>query len=60
MQFQPDSDIECTVDHAMRQCGGVRMTTDKLITNGMITTIQAIKFDSIGDFNYLMYTSRTT
>jgi hypothetical protein len=36
------------------------MTIDRLISDGAITTIQALKFDYIGDFDYLIYMSRSS
>ena len=42
----------------MRQCNGVRITTDRIFTEGKVTSIQAAKFDYLGDFNYIVYASR--
>ena len=36
------------------------MTIDRSISDGAITTMQAIKFDYVGDFNYLVYMSRSS
>jgi hypothetical protein len=58
VEFQPQDDVLCTVDHAMRQCNGVKLTADSLSTDDRVTQVQAAKFDYIGDFNYLIYASR--
>jgi hypothetical protein len=41
----------------MRQCNGVRLTTDRTSTDDFLQTVQAAKFDYLGDFNYLVYAS---
>jgi len=58
VQFQAAEDVLCTVDHTMRQCNGVRLTADRASSGGKLTSVQAAKFDYIGDFNYLVYASR--
>lgn len=58
VEFQPQDDVLCTVDHAMRQCNGVKLTSDSLSTDDRVTQIQAAKLDYIGDFDYLIYASR--
>lgn len=35
------------------------MTADSFSTDNRVSTIQAIKFDKIGDFNYMVYASRS-
>lgn len=42
----------------MRQCNGVRLSSDRSSSDGKLTSVQAAKFDFIGDFNYLIYASR--
>jgi len=59
VEFQPTDSILCNVDFTMRSCNGVTLTTDKLSTNGKITTIQVAKFDKIGDFDYMVYAERS-
>ena len=49
----------CSVDFASRQCNGVKMTADSFSTDNRVSTIQAIKFDKLGDFNYMVYASRS-
>ena len=39
VEFQPQDDVLCTVDHATRQCNGVKLTTDSELTNGKFTSI---------------------
>jgi hypothetical protein len=34
------------------------MTADSFSTDNRVSTIQAIKFDRIGDLNYMVYASR--
>ena len=60
VEFQPREDVLCTVDYATRQCNEVQLTADSEMTNGKITQMQAIKFNSLGDFNYLIYASTNT
>ena len=48
----------CHVDFSMRQCSGVRLSTDRLITDGKFTTVQVAKFDKVGDFAYMVYAER--
>lgn len=43
----------------MRQCNGVKLVTDKFYSSDTIKTIQAVKFDQIGDFQYMVYASRS-
>ena len=59
IEFQTSSSVLCQIDFAQRQCSGVKLTTDSAITDGKITQIQAAKFDKIGDFNYMVYASRS-
>ena len=56
VQFQPSDTVLCEVDFSLRQCNGVRMTADALVDKDSFKTIQAVKFDEIGDFNYMVYT----
>ena len=35
------------------------MTADSFSTDNRVSTIQAIKFDKLGDFNYMVYASRS-
>jgi hypothetical protein len=42
----------------MRQCNGVRLASDQFVDKDNYKTIQALKFDSVGDFNYMVYTRR--
>jgi len=42
----------------MRQCNGVKLTADHAIYDGRISQVQAVKFDYIGDYEYLIYASR--
>ena len=35
------------------------MTADSFITDNKMSTVQAIKFDKIGDFEYMVYASRS-
>ena len=49
----------CHVDHTSRQCNGVRMTADNFVSKDMYTTINAVKFDRIGDFDYMVYSRRS-
>jgi len=60
IEFQPEDDLLCTVDHAMRQCNGIKMTMDSLSSEGRVIQIQAAKLDVIGDFNYIVYASKST
>ena len=57
-EFQPSETIKCDVGFGMRQCNGVRLTADKILDGDRFATIQAMKFDRIGDFNYMVYTRR--
>jgi hypothetical protein len=50
--------VMCTVDYSNRQCNGVKMTADSFITDNRMSSVQAIKLDKIGDFNYMVYASR--
>jgi hypothetical protein len=59
VEFQPEDKVLCTVDHSMRQCNGVRMTTDNMIHDGLKEGIQAAKFDYLGDFTYIVYASKS-
>lgn len=34
------------------------LTTDNYMTDGLVQTIQALKFNKVGDFNYMIYASR--
>ena len=43
----------------MRQCNGVRLTTDRIYSEERLLTVQASKFDFIGDFSYLVFASRS-
>jgi hypothetical protein len=47
------------VDYTERQCNGVKMTSDSFYTDNKMSTVQAIKFDKIGDFEYMVYASRS-
>ena len=58
VEFQPQDDVLCTVDHSMRQCNGVKLTADSASTGGRLVQTQAVKFDYLGDFDYLVYASR--
>jgi len=58
VEFQPTDTVKCIVDHTLRQCNGVKLITDSLYTDGEVKNIQAIKFDKLGDFNYMVYASR--
>ena len=57
-EFIPTESVKCTVDTSQRQCSGVVLTSDSYMTNGLVKTIQALKFSKVGDFNYMIYTSR--
>jgi len=35
------------------------MTADSFSTDNRVSTIQAIKFDKLGDFEYMVYASRS-
>jgi hypothetical protein len=58
VEYQASDTVMCTVDYSNRQCNGVKMTADSFITDNRMSTVQAIKFDKIGDFNYMVYASR--
>lgn len=58
VEFQPSETIMCNVDTLLRQCNGVKLTTDKYSSGDTIKSIQALKFDHIGDFQYMIYASR--
>ena len=58
IQFQGGETVKCEVDQTMRQCNGVRLTADYYRSDNQLTQIQAAKFDSIGDFDYMVYASR--
>ena len=58
VEFEASDTVKCNVDYTMRQCNGVKMTADNFITDNKLTTVQAIKFDKIGDFEYMVYASR--
>jgi len=59
VEFQPADTVKCTVDSTFRQCNGVKLTTDRFYSEDSIKHVQAAKFDRIGDFNYMVYASRT-
>lgn len=58
VEFQPQDDLLCTIDHATRECNGVKLTADNQISDGRLTKMQAAKFKKVGDFNYLVYVSK--
>jgi len=60
IEFQTSPSVLCQIDFTGRQCGGVKLTTDSISTDGKFTQIQAAKFDHVGDFNYMVYASRST
>jgi len=43
----------------MRNCNGVTLTTDSLVSEGKLTTVQVAKFDKVGDFDYMIYAERS-
>ena len=43
----------------MRQCNGVRLSADEFSSDNKLQQIEAVKFDKVGDFNYMVYASRT-
>lgn len=59
MEFKVSDTVVCNVDYTERQCNGVKMTADSFITDNKMSTVQAIKFDKIGDFEYMVYASRS-
>jgi hypothetical protein len=59
VEFKASDTVLCTVDYTNRQCNGVKMTADSFITDNKLSTVQAIKFDKIGDFEYMVYASRS-
>ena len=59
VEYQASDTVMCSIDYASRQCNGVKMTADSFSTDNRVSTIQAIKFDKLGDFNYMVYASRS-
>ena len=59
VDYQTSESILCKVDFATRQCSGVKLTADPLLDDEHFSDVQAIKFDRIGDFNYMVYAERT-
>ena len=59
VEYQASETVMCTIDFTNRQCNGVKMTADSFITDNRMSTVQAIKFDKIGDFDYMVYASRS-
>jgi len=59
VEFQPTDTIKCTVDRFRRDCNGVKLSSDQYYSMGAVSHIQAAKFDQIGDFDYMVYASRT-
>jgi len=58
VEFKPSEDVLCTVDTATRQCNGAKLTADSQITNGVLTSIQAVKLSKVGNFDYLIWASQ--
>lgn len=58
-EFQPSETVLCDVGFSMRQCNGVKLTSDQIVDGNRFATVQAIKFDRLGDFNYMVYTKRS-
>lgn len=58
IEFQPSETSLCNVDFSERQCNGVRLTQDSYDTDSQFVTVQAAKFDKIGDFDYMIYSKR--
>lgn len=58
VEFQPSDTSLCNVDFSQRQCNGVKLTQDSYDTDSQFVTVQAIKFDKIGDFDYMVYSKR--
>ena len=59
VEFKASDTVMCNVDYTQRQCNGVKMTADSFITDNKMSTVQAIKFDKVGDFEYMVYASRS-
>lgn len=59
VEFQPSETVKCQVDLTMRQCNGVKLVTDRHSSQDAVKSIQAVKFDQIGDFQYMVYASRS-
>lgn len=59
VMFQASDTVKCQVDHTMRQCNGVRLSADEFSSESKLQQIEAVKFDKVGDFNYMVYASRT-
>jgi hypothetical protein len=59
VEFKVSDTVICNVDYTERQCNGVKMTADSFITDNKMSTVQAIKFDKLGDFEYMVYASRS-
>lgn len=58
MEFQASETSVCNVDFSQRQCNGVKLTQDSYDTDSQFVTVQAVKFDKIGDFDYMVYSKR--
>ena len=58
VEFQPSDTSLCNVDFSQRQCNGVKLTQDSYDTDSQFVTVQAIKFEKIGDFDYMVYSRR--
>jgi hypothetical protein len=59
VEFQPTETIKCTVDRFSRDCNGVKLTADQYYSMGAVSHIQAAKLDYLGDFDYMVYASRS-
>jgi hypothetical protein len=55
VEFVASRDIYCKVDFSMRACGGVRYMSDTI--QGGDHGADAIKFERVGDYQYLVYVS---
>lgn len=55
VEFIAAPDILCKVDYSMRGCGGVRYMSDTI--QGGDHGADAVKFESVGDYQYLVYVS---
>ena len=59
VEYKVSDTVICNVDYTERQCNGVKMSSDSFLTDNKMSTVQAIKFDKIGDFRYMVYASRS-
>jgi hypothetical protein len=55
VEFIASPNIKCKSDFSERNCGGVRQIID--VTNGAEKGADVVKFEKVGNFQYLVYVS---